>query len=493
VSELPVGWALASIAEVTIEPTQRVPAAKDEFIYIDIASVDRDSKSITSPQALRGDKAPSRARKVVHTGDVLVSMTRPNLNAVALVPAELDSQIASTGFDVLRPNGVDPRWVFGLVRSQDFIRTMSDLVQGALYPAVRSRDVRAYKVPVAPLAEQMRVADKLDTVLAKIDTCRERLARVPQILKKFREAVLEAAVSGRLTEEWRARTNTGNISDELIRIDSLRSSSWRNHNRGTVKPPADPLKPFIESLPPNWRWVSLDRLALLVVDGTHFTPTYMTQGVPFISVKDIRGERIHLDNCKYISVAEHEELSKRCHAQKGDLLVTKSGTIGRVAVVGDEGEFSLFVSVALVKPVTDLVSTPYLSLAFGAWLNSIDVASEITGTGIKNLHIRDLRKVPIALPPLAEQLEIVRRVDGIIAQEDRLRRRYELISSRLEKLTPSVLAKAFRGDLVPQDPNDEPAGEMLEKMRQGRVQVAVVSESRGRNRRNPGRFQVGVV
>jgi type I restriction enzyme S subunit len=85
-------------------------------------------------------------------------MTRPNLNAVALVPKELDGQIASTGFDVLRPvAGVDPRWIGYLVRTEAFVQAMSDLVQGALYPAVRSKDVRAHVVPLAPQAEQTRI------------------------------------------------------------------------------------------------------------------------------------------------------------------------------------------------------------------------------------------------------------------------------------------------------------------------------------------------
>src|SRR4030095_11808201 len=124
-TEIPRTWALATIGELTTDCTQKVPAADEEFSYIDIASVDRQTKTIVSPQALIGREAPSRARKLVRTGDVLVSMTRPNLNAVALVPETLDGQIASTGFDVLRSNGVDPRWLFYLARTQGFIDRMS--------------------------------------------------------------------------------------------------------------------------------------------------------------------------------------------------------------------------------------------------------------------------------------------------------------------------------------------------------------------------------
>ena len=152
-SELPKNWAQVPLTAITGEVTQRVPSDDETIHYIDIGSVNRTTKRIETPQKLLGKDAPSRARKQVAAGDTLVSMTRPNLNAVALVPKELDGEIASTGFDVLRPvPGIDPRWINYLVRTEKFVESMSALVQGALYPAVRSKDVRAYVVSLAPAA-----------------------------------------------------------------------------------------------------------------------------------------------------------------------------------------------------------------------------------------------------------------------------------------------------------------------------------------------------
>jgi type I restriction enzyme, S subunit len=465
VSAIPNTWVSVALGEInqfsgrSIDP-QSTPDTEYELYSVPIFPTGR-------PELLRGSAIGS-TKQTVAPGDVLVCKINPRINRVWSVgPRQTRPQIASSEWIAVRAPSFDSRYLRYFFSSPAFRREIEEGVTGVGGSLTRAQPKRVatFAVPIAPIPEQTRIANKIEALLTGVNNCSERLHRVPQILKKFREAVLEAAVSGRMTEEWRARTDDGDIDDELSRIDAVRTSLWGSHNRGAPKTPADPLRPFIESLPPNWRWVSLDRLALLVVDGTHFTPTYVADGVPFVSVKDIRGEAIHLDNCKYISAAEHKELSKRCHAQKGDLLVTKSGTIGRVAIVGDEGEFSLFVSVALVKPVRDLVSTAYLSLAFRAWLNSIDIASEITGTGVKNLHIRDLRRVPIALPTLEEQHQIVHRVDQIVKQESRLKRRYETIASSIETLTPSVLAKAFRGELVPQDLNDEPGGKVLERMR----------------------------
>ena len=424
-SELTNGWVLASIADVTAEPTQRVPAFSEEFTYIDIASIDRDTKAITAPQRLRGDKAPSRARKVVRTGDVLVSMTRPNLNAVALVSPEFDGQIASTGFDVLRPTGVDPRWIFGIVRSHDFIRAMSDLVQGALYPAVRSSDVRAYTVPLAPLSEQKRIADKLDTVLASIDACRERLDRVPQILKKFREAVLEAAVSGRLTEEWRQVHGSG-----------------------------------------PWKTLQLSTVCRSITDGDHQAPPQASSGVPFITISAINDGQLRLEKAtRYVPKQYFDSLKSERRPEVGDILFSVTGSIGIPALVDSPKSFAFQRHIAILKPDNLRVSSRFLLYTLASRAIGIQAKSVATGTAQLTIPLTGLRQFEISIPDLKEQSEVVRRINALFALSDTIERRYADAVTQTEKLTPSVLAKAFRGELVPQDPNDEPAGEMLKRIR----------------------------
>ncbi|MBW4513382.1 MAG: hypothetical protein KME64_44040 [Scytonematopsis contorta HA4267-MV1] len=90
---------------------------------------------------------------------------------------------------------------------------------------------------------------------------------------------------------------------------------------------------YLPELPDSWCWAKLDELMKKIVDGTHHTPTYIKNGIPFLSVKDIRDGQIFFQQCKYISQEEHEQLSQRCHPEYGDLLITKSGTIGRCAII----------------------------------------------------------------------------------------------------------------------------------------------------------------
>jgi type I restriction enzyme S subunit len=203
-TDLPEGWASATIADITVPKVdQSGPGEGDEFTYVDIASVDNCEKRVTAPRTVSKPNAPSRARQVVRSGDVLVSMTRPNLNAVAFVGPDLNGAIASTGFDVLRSIEVTPGWLFLIIRSQAFIDSMTALVQGALYPAVRPLDVRGFELPIPPLIEQKRIVAKVEALLERTNAARARLAKLPVILKRFRRSVLAAACSGQLSAEWR--------------------------------------------------------------------------------------------------------------------------------------------------------------------------------------------------------------------------------------------------------------------------------------------------
>lgn len=136
----------------------------DEFDYIDITSVDRDKKAITGTSRIRAGEAPSRARQIVQSDDVLVSTVRPNLNAVAIVPEYLSNAIASTGFCVLRchPRKLDCRYLFHWVRTSQFVADMVRQATGASYPAISDRIIKDSRIPLPPLSEQKRIADILD-------------------------------------------------------------------------------------------------------------------------------------------------------------------------------------------------------------------------------------------------------------------------------------------------------------------------------------------
>ena len=217
----------------------------------------------------------------------------------------------------------------------------------------------------------------------------------------------------------------------------------------------------------------MSEIADLVTDGTHHTPNYTSSGVPFISVKDIRHGRVSFDDCKFISRDEHEALIQRCHPEAGDVLITKSGTIGRLAIVPDR-EISLFVSVALVKiqSAQAYISSRWLHYAFEHHIMGLNIDQQIKGGLLKNYHLEDLRLARLPLCGVHEQEELVRQVEEKFSVLEELHTALDQQQVRADTFCQSVLQKAFAGQLVPQDPNDESAFVLLERIRAEREKAA---------------------
>nr|WP_248280238.1 restriction endonuclease subunit S [Marinomonas sp. UCMA 3892] len=344
---------------------------------------------------------------------------------------------------------------------------------GTTVKGIRLEVLKDLDFPLAPLVEQKRIVEKLDQVLAQVDTIKARLDGIPAILKRFRQSVLAAAVSGKLTEEWREVNTCTNVF-ETLDLNKVERSKFL---KGKALYTQEHLKSEEFLIPKKWTWVSLDSLTKKIVDGTHHTPTYVQSGIPFISVKDIKSGEVNFTDTKYITEEEHAELSRRCHVEQGDLLITKSGTIGRTAIVKTDKQFSLFVSVALLKPASCYVNMNYMNIALQKWINEIDVSSRIVGSAIKNLHLRDMKVLAIPFAPFEEQTEIVRLVDQYFAFADTIEKQVQKAQQRVDKLTQSILAKAFRGELVPQNPDDEPADELLNRIAAARAESEALAKA----------------
>ena len=360
----------------------------DSITYVDIGSLDRETKTIAAADEVSVSEAPSRARQILRTNDVLVSTVRPNLNAVALVPEKLDGAIASTGFTVLRanPETLNPRFLFHWVRSRDFVSEMISMATGASYPAVSDRIVLNSLMPMPSPDEQRRIADVLD----KADAIR----------RKRKEVIT--------------------ITEDLMRSAFLEMFG-------------DPV-----TNPKGWDAKPLGEIGS-VTDGTHKTPRYLESGVPFLSAKNVRAHRIDWKLIKYISEEEHRELIRRCKPTRGDVLLTKSGTIGESAVVDRDTEFSLFESVALIKVDPTILAPTLLASAFNHPSVRKLYGADVKGVGVKHLHLVDIRRLPILLPPR----ELQQRFMTFASRLDRIGAECQEGVVDAETLFDSLVQRAF--------------------------------------------------
>ena len=471
--KLPEGWINTSV-ESLIYLNKKHLGFEDDFdcSFVPMAMVPTKFGEPVKYEERKWEKCKKGFTHFID-GDVLLAKITPCFeNGKGAIVTGLVNGIGagSTEYFVLRPiaKGIEKTYLHGLLKTREFLSEGEMNMSGSVgHKRVPKDFLLNYNVPLPPLQEQKRIVEKLDSLLAQVDSIQQRLNNLPNIIKRFRQSVLAAAVSGKLTEQWRVENKVTDVGDSIKEI--LKDRSVKVTAR--TKTPQLHLKDEEYSIPDNWKWVSLDSLASKIVDGVHHKPVYTEEGVPFMSVKDIKNGKMTFDFCKYISQETHKEIHPRCNPEKGDLLITKSGTIGRTAIVETDEIFDLFVSVALIKPASSEVNMHFVDLALRKWINGIDISSRVVGTAIKNLHLRDMRVLAIPFAPIEEQTEIVRLVEQYFALADTLEKNLANAKQRVDNLTQSILAKAFRGELVPQDPNDEPADKLLARIKAAQLEA----------------------
>ena len=379
---------------------------------------------------------------------------------------------------------IDPKYLFFYLRSER--ETLIEKGQGGAQPNISQEIVRAHPILLAPLAEQRRIVAKLEALLGKVDACKQRLAKIPVLLKRFRQSVLAAACLGRLTSDWRggnAPKATGIIED-VRRVREKLVVEKRAKKLSSITPISDDELPLGNLA--DWPVIRLDEVCSLITDGKHGDcRDEDDSGFYFLSAKDLKGWKLNYEGARQIVEADFREVHQRTNLEASDVLISNSGTIGRVAIAqeGEKTRRTTFQkSVAILKPIKSHLDPRFLAFYLAAAIRHIEESSQ--GTAQKNLLLRDLRNLVLFLPPLAEQQEIVRRVEALFALADQIEARFHAAQTQIDKLTPSLLAKAFRGELVPQDPSDEPASVLLERIREQRNnQPAKQQPRKGASRR----------
>ncbi|MEZ9240173.1 restriction endonuclease subunit S [Vibrio splendidus] len=500
-SELPKGWEDIELRDlVGLAHTGLVRSAKDqsdefEFPYLKMNNLSINGRFLLDKMTKVNATPPEVGKFTLERGDFLFN-TR---NSVELV-GKCGVYQGSVHDQVLFNNNllkiklliVLPEIIAHWFNSALGKKQLSEITSATTsVAAIYQKALMTRRVPVPPLAEQKRIVEKLDEVLAQVDTIKARLDGIPDLLKRFRQSVLASAVSGKLTEEWR-----GSHIIESQQVDSIlesRKDLWvKNEERklreknnspfvkwkGKYKTPSvDPEEKF--NTPDTWLNIRADVLSFLITDGKHGDCSNDEEsGYYFISAKDIFNGKINYSNARQINSSEFREVHFRTNLELGDVLVTNAGTIGRVAVATEElmlSKTTFQKSVAVIKLVKNHISSKYFALYLEAGVERLKNKS--SGTAVKNLLLRDIRDMSISLPSIAEQKEIVRLVDQYFAFADTIEAQVKKAQARVDNLTQSILAKAFRGELVAQDPTDEPADKLLERIAEARKEAEALAKA----------------
>ena len=231
---------------------------------------------------------------------------------------------------------------------------------------------------------------------------------------------------------------------------------------GTVKCIEDEI-PF--ELPEGWCWSRLQSITSILTDGTHKTPQYSDAGYIFLSSKNVTSGKIDWDNIMYIPEVLHRELYTRLAPKAGDILLAKNGTTGVAAIVDREEVFDIYVSLALIRIVDNIVNPLYVLRAIESSFIQNYFNSSLKGIGVPNLHLEHIRKTLIPIPPCTEQDRIILRADTFLSLVEQIATDETELHHLISKAKAKVLDLAIRGKLVPQNPDDEPASILLERIR----------------------------
>ncbi|MEG4343380.1 restriction endonuclease subunit S [Microcoleus sp. A003_D6] len=437
-SKQPPGWVTATLADVTeyisrgkspkythhsILPVVNQRAIRwfgiqqEHLKYVDPAQFD-----LWTPE------------RFIRIGDVLWNSTGTGTIGRACLVTQHDVEppkVVDSHVTIVRPNQavIEPRFLFSWIQSPEIQENISSLATGTTNQIELSRlAIASIQIPIAPLNEQKRIADKLNALLARVDACRERLDRIPSILKRFRQAVLAAATSGQLTEDWRDIHSTNKMA----------------------------------------RWVSLEDVASEFSYGSS-AKSSPSGSVPVLRMGNLQEGKLDWQDLVFTS--DTKEIEKY-RLLTGDVLFNRTNSpelVGKTAVYKGERPAIYAGYLIRVRCRADLLSD-YLNYCLNSpagrdycWRVKSDAISQ------SNINARKLAAFEFELPPVEEQAEIVRRCEALFAFADRLEARYKKARAQVERLTPVLLAKAFRGELVPQDPNDEPASVLLDRIRAERA------------------------
>jgi type I restriction enzyme S subunit len=336
--------------------------------------------------------------------DILIARMPDPLGRACIAPKLKQRCITVVDIAILRPgkSSVLPECLMHFINSPDIREFVEREATGSTRKRIARGKLNEMEMPIPPLAEQKRIADKLEAVLGRVDACRARLDRVPFLLKRFRQSVLAAATSGKLTEQWREETNTAEgdakTLGQVIKVSSGKALTAKN----------------------------------MAADGS----------IPVFGGNGING--YHDEG----NVIEETLVIGRVGYYCGCVHMTP-----QVAWVTDNA--------LIVRHDATESSKRYLFYA----LQALDLRTNDAATAQPVISGQKIYSLLLTLPTLPEQQEIVRRVEDLFAFADRIEARLATAQKTVERLTPATLAKAFRGELVPQDPSDEPASVLLKRLR----------------------------
>ncbi|RCS58184.1 restriction endonuclease subunit S [Parvibium lacunae] len=437
----------------------------------------------------------SEPTKIVERGDILLSIRAP-VGPTNIAPEK--SCIGRGLAGVHGETGVNQSYLYYFFKSIE--PWLSEQGTGSTFAAISGQFVRDISCPVAPAAEQTRIVAKLEELLSDLDAGVAELKAAQKKLVQYRQSLLKAAVEGALTAEWRKQHPATESGAQLLaRILQERRARWEAKQlakfaeQGKTPPkdwqkkypePVQPDTTDLPELPEGWVWASVEQLSESVRNGLSKTPNTEQRGFPIFKINAVRPMSVNFEAIKHIEIDENEAADY--WVEVGDVLATRyNGSVDLLGVFG----MIKNVPERTLHPDKLIRMKPILGVGLGAWMEVCGnvscsrkhlVSRVKTTAGQTGISGEDLKKTPIPLASVSEQGVILSLLEERLGAIKELEQQTELVLKQSTAQRQNILRAAFAGQLVPQDPSDEPASVLLERICAGRAQRAATPNPRKR-------------
>jgi|SRR5580704_8635358 type I restriction enzyme S subunit len=422
---LPEGWTKTRLGEVaesiTYGYTAKAATTAKGPRYLRITDIQNNSVDWASvpPCSIAAKRVPAYQ---LRSGDLVFARTGATTGKSFLINSCPEAVFASYLIRVRPATSLVPEFIARYFQSSSYWNQISENISGSAQPNCNATKLSSLIVPIPPLPEQRRIVAKLEKLFGQLDACQHRLAKLPTLLKRFRQSVLAAACSGRLTADWREEISTKVTEDA-------------------------------EDLPDGWSPSSVGDVLESLKYGTATKCDYKSRGAPVLRIPNVVSGKIDQTDLKFANLPPKE--LNQLRLMPGDILLIRSNgsvsLVGRSAIVG-EGQkgFAYAGYLIRLRPNRTRIEPEFLNLVLATYDVRLQIELEARSTsGVNNINTEEVQALHFLLPPQAEQQEIVRRVEKLFALADRIEARFAEGQKRVDGITQAILAKAFRGELVP--------------------------------------------
>jgi type I restriction enzyme S subunit len=464
---LPKGWLYARIQDISETTSGGTPSRKNKDFFsgdvpwlksgelADKLNINFAEEAITQ-QALANSSA-----KIIPKGSLLIALYGATVGKLGLLT--IDAAINQAICAIQPYQGVYPKYLFWYLNS--YRKNFLNARKGGAQPNISQEIVRTALVPLAPNAEQLRIIAKVEELFSFLDAGVDLLLKIKTQLKRYRQAVLKCAFEGKLAEEWR-KTHKDQLEPATKLLEKIKQERKEKLGPKYKEPPPIDVSGLSE-LPESWTWTRVGEISDLIHYGYTASSTTEPIGPKMLRITDIQANTVNWDDVPYCKIDDNTK--QKYILRDGDLVFARTGaTVGKSFLIKGNIPEAVFGSYLIRIILSKNVKKEFVYDFFHSPSYWLEIRKQQLGIGQPNVNSQTLARIVLPLPSLAEQDRIVEEIERRLSVVEETLKTMDMVGKQSERLRQTILNKAFSGKLVPQDPSDEPAEKLLERIREER-------------------------